>query len=1692
MRNTQKLVALLLCLTLLVSALAIFAAAEDAPEATEPQPTVVEPNCTVSQATSITQFTDAVKSDMEGNQFGATLKPNEEAWDLVTTADGNQFVSFHSRGVAFKALIDLAPPSGQTYFKDYPTFIVEYELINTGTNDRMNQTFLARTDGVSGYAINTGMILPNLFANVAVGEHAKISAGFVADAATHSVRMFIYVNGELLYNNVHTFADAEAFNKSYIHGFRMLYGDIDNDTGEAKQGSNVILDNVYTRSFDTTVTDVIDENGKIADQYSQFARADHKYVTIPAFATVNGVEYNSVGALNMAISGSDTIPEVEFLSDYTTFSWLGGEKVIVGCNAVVNTNGFIDAEDLDLSNASKCEINGNVITVFAPNYNSYGVDFASTSGKNAFAAAIKSQVPGNEGVDIGTGLTANAPSEGQFTVYAHAGASFGSINRVTADAQERVNVTFGKVPTFSEYQYAVMQFEAGYYGTTTIYGTFAPTFLLNGGANGVALSNGTLFNGMAQGEVAQFTIVLYAYANADNPDTAEDESLTSTFGFAVYRNGEELYVVNQQTTHSVDKIKVREFRRENTATSVMLGNVYTKHFTTDPRTLSDDGKTLLALESDQFTNEAFTPMIPAIATVNGTEYNTVSAVNEAIAASEGTVNIEFLHNYAATPWGMTKVRVDGSAVIKTGGFVTADDLVCAPGYDCFVDGDTIVTHVSNWGKTSLAGVDNNTANTKANDATKSALGLGASTSLSFYKSDDKYILNEYNGNVFLTAKALEKSVADNADEKQPRLEIYYNNYSSYKYKLYNYLVAQFDSCYIGDAPTDGSIRPLSYIGGPLESVLYNKNLYKGLKSGEVAQFTILFYVIPHADNAETEADESNFGDYYIAAYRNGVKLNDTCIKTNIDLTATYPRQLRAYQGNAHLAFDNIFFNNYTTDPRVVDENGITTFVNDQFTNPAYSKLVIPPVANIDGVEVSYDEAEALLADGGEHTVELLHNPIRTLTVSSTSTINTYGYTGIVAGDGYLIKTVNGVTTIAPDERTTNLKLVVDGVEIATIENVRYAIDHEALVRSSDAFLANGNVYYKDGKYYALTWDLAKPEYAEEITYNATATYDKLIVVDVVNNAVLNDRLTYDEEGVLTGGAFEDVTTAVYFNEDITSTVNSGVFKFGNSTWNMNGHAFNHTAIVENAHAITVHTNFVLTIANGTFNINGGASFFYSMEGGAPAITLDEVTINTNALIVDWRSGTFTFNNCTINNGSVMLGARTSTDTYIVFNGGSIKTDLGKGSFVNYHDNDTWGSYGVVNEETGELIAAQLPNVARHVTFNGTKINLIGTIAKMPVESFAVALNGEENNRLVTFINCELYAKHVYADSEHEGKVVFGDNVKYAISDITDEIFTLEGVQLGVKINDNAYEFLATKNYATVNWGEEVEYWADGTTPVAPEAYKNAAVTTVTAGETYTFEATTGAAESYELLANLFLTSDIFFNVYVDGEVASVTFNGVEAIVDGNKYSYELVPARALREIYLVIRFADGSVYSTTTGLMDYVTESAADTEYEFNAELVQVYANMLTYLLAVEDYEDLPLARSEAEAFIRANAPATPDEVDAAYENMATYFDSAFFYLAGEIKLIIEVKDSVTAVKVNVGEIELDLVAEEIIVLTLPVHALADEIVFTVGEETATYSLAAYAASEAVGADAQAVANALYNYAYAAKAYKEISAPAEQ
>ena len=1687
MRNTNKIVALLLCLTLLVSAMAIFASAETPAGETAAQTESVTPNYTVTNTKTSSKYTEYTKSPYNPDNNGYTIsRTTYDNWDLVDTAEGDKYVTVNTHNTTTLEQFDVTTPSGKRYFKDYPVQMFQFELIKTGTVDSMNLSYLGRT-GDSGYSVNKAGDIKTV-ANVAgYGELIQVTMLMIGDADNNTVKLYTFANGTRTHT---TSVSGLDYDNTRSYAFRVLFGD---DT----RGSSVLFGNAYSTSFDTL--DVLDDNNNIKDEYSQFKSEGFKSISLPALATVDGVEYNTVQTLNGALKTADvdTFADVEFLapmlsSDYTV-------KPIT--NTVINTNGFVNEANFDLANIQHT-VNGNVIETFAENYSVKPVaKEGSLTADQVFAAAVTSHTPGNKSID---GWITNASN---ITLNKY---TSGNKNFVTIKNNEgvtgRIDISFTSSYKMSSYPYAIVQFESGYLGTLD---TSTSSYLMSllysyksdseKGNSGTAMYSASLYENMEPGEIAQYTVYYYATPYADDPATEANESLYGTVSYRVYRNGKLiLNSVDTWKNQLLSKVYPSGFRTVQGKGEFIYGNVYTSYYTSDPRTL--DGNHLASLEGDQFTNEAFESMMPTIATVNGVEYTSVKALNtELKKVANERANVEFLHDYTATPWYQgTLVKVDRKATVDTNYRIDESklDLTAFDSYES--DGRYIETFKNNY---SLKDATSNGFELYAKSA------YGGSDNLyktNFAAADSWKIVTSPDGNQYIDVTGHGGSTqlrSDIAPTGKTDVQNYPTFFIQFEVAKTTENIDDFTATSVLSGYKSGGYYRLNH------GLFKFKNLLADVAVGETAQVSVAFQSVSKGDAKYAEDGtliDSGTATISVYVFVNGKYFTSVAVDTKPttadgfnELDAMWWQGMRFFIAEsggkgANVAFDNFYvraFGPEVTD--VLDKNGNVSDKYSQFADPEFESFSIAPVALVDGEAYTYNNVNTVLNDGGTHDVELLHNPLRALTVTSNSTITTNGFADKIAlGERCTSTEANGVLTVTENLVKVNVKVGND--VIATYDGVRYVSDHAALVRealnSDDRFMYNGNVLVKDGKYYELNWDLTKLAAADEITYAVTPKLDPILAVNPENNQVVSDRLVYTN-GVLTSGVFNNIKTILYFNQDVNAATayngrgDAADFSFNSTTWELNGHTYNYNNSAAGVHGIVLRNNTQFIINNGNMNIVCGSSFFMSAGGDSEAtsLTLNNVNINSSSLLTDWRAGTLTFNNCNIKGGNYSIGARTTTVTKIIFDGCVINTDVNTGSLFPFSD-----STGLSGIGTGEG-QSLLPNVLRAIEVYNSEIYLDGTLTTMGSRD-AVEGNGTiPNNRYVYLENSLVYANYLHNNAGFDGQVIFGDNVRYTILNGTDKITAAAGVKLGVKTNEIGVKAVATKNYATVTWAGDnaTDYWVGGSTPVAAVAANmNCVVSAVEAGQSYTFA--NGQSNGYKLNANLTLSSTLFYNFYADN-ATSVTVNG-ETIegVDG-KYSYELLAKYAFGDIYIVITFADGTVYSRTTTLMEYVNKSAGNTSYTYNEELVALYVNMVNYLIAVEKYENALIDWATPNIFLNGKTAVTTTPVDVETGALSEYFSGGYYYLDGKFHLVLNAKDGVSGiVGVKAGELEAEVNVEDgKLVITLPAYLLTETIEITIGDVTVCYGLANYA--NAITGEANSVATALYNYAYTAKLYEDAS-----
>ncbi len=470
--------------------------------------------------------------------------------------------------------------------------------------------------------------------------------------------------------------------------------------------------------------------------------------------------------------------------------------------------------------------------------------------------------------------------------------------------------------------------------------------------------------------------------------------------------------------------------------------------------------------------------LPPVASIDGVIYNAISDVSSALGISADTpYQVDILRKFSGT------ISVNADAVINTHGYVDASSFTFADSAYYESEHGYITVDVPN---AAIANAQSKKPSTSSeySAASKSGVDGNMAIGVSMNPSDSVFVLSNFdNGSKcvefnYLTTSINQIDIATGA------------NKANYNLSKCSSGVFSFDLVSFSEN-VKGNYYLLFRNSGPNGYGTTNlSTLLKGVSTGEVAQITIAYGL-----KSGTE--------YYYRIYRNGIKIVNTTI--TIADSGMYFEALRLFPTGGHIGIDNIY--SVVTNENVFDADGNLLDAYNQFNKEGYSKLTLPNVATIDGVEATTaGTATEILNKNAlvyQQYVNVKHSFTGTIKVSVNAIIETNGFVGIdsfIFEDGVEYVEV-GTKIISKTALNLNDTLTMEsypssgtGKGVFTFP-LEYAATEDNEWISSVQFNRKNDVYYTDissvrnaydgSKYYRLT---VNPNYLANSNKTDTDTY----------------------------------------------------------------------------------------------------------------------------------------------------------------------------------------------------------------------------------------------------------------------------------------------------------------------------------------------------------------------------------------------------------------------------------------------------------------------------------------------------------------------------------------------------------------------------------------------------------------------------
>ena len=542
--------------------------------------------------------------------------------------DANTYIDWHtgndSVNMAYKLGVD-----------QHIIFDIDFALITRGTHININP--ITRTSGGSGVWGNTSAYFDDIFtaAGIPDGEFAHVTAVVTVDTRV----MTIFVNGKYVMtveNSISTNAEGH-----YCNGIRTF------SSSDATAGyANVSLRCVQNADLTAAVNaqDITLWSGNLYNE-------DYEMTKTAAKATIDGVPYYSEADMEAALYGNKSKPAV------VKILHVFDEEITVNCDANIYTYGQ-DVKFVDVNgNALVPESNGIIVLdipymqnreeaqltvegeglVNMPNV--YEAVKADVSGNIFNSFAISSGAAGIWGSVgyRGASLITNVDTGDVFYRESARPNTDGTMN---SGGNQYANMQFNSIElTYEEgkNEYIVADFD---FGTDALIDDDISVQLIPRGTNGGAWANNICLNaiGISSGEMAHVTIVFdftnnYAHVFVDGiyitsveEGAMDDDNCTGTNA----NTWTDEYLTGSVFT--VSELKLCSNQKTGT---VCFDNVLIRAYDLDA---DKDGidKAVSAMDITKWVDSVYTEnyegsQLPAVASIDGVDYGSIYALNEALA-----------------------------------------------------------------------------------------------------------------------------------------------------------------------------------------------------------------------------------------------------------------------------------------------------------------------------------------------------------------------------------------------------------------------------------------------------------------------------------------------------------------------------------------------------------------------------------------------------------------------------------------------------------------------------------------------------------------------------------------------------------------------------------------------------------------------------------------------------------------------------------------------------------------------------------------------------------------------------------------------------------------------------------------------------------------------------------------------------
>lgn len=648
-----------------------------------------------------------------------------------------------------------------------------------------------------------------------------------------------------------------------------------------------------------------------------------------------------------------------------------------------------------------------------------------------------------------------------------------------------------------------------------------------------------------------------------------------------------------------------------------------------------------------------------------------------------------------------------------------------------------------------------------------------------------------------------------------------------------------------------------------------------------------------------------------------------------ELTVTFlsaPSQAITINSNAVVDLNGLNITNVTFgDANCVriDNESTVTVINLKTT------YLIATLNGVDFRKGEEDQLQAAVNAADSVSISFYTVPTTPIKIAHEATIDVNGLvTGGVTSDqlfttddvSFVIEGASDASydyTITEYKRTSAVEVrVMSGSTLIHSVRMTAKFGTDIVELLQDNGLYNGFILTKDSSGNSvinfITWE-ATPSgiVSSENTYVYTAavTDTYTLTSDIEAVFVNGNAPSKSDVSILTAAQIpaklkESGNGSVIFNSNIT--VNETVTLFASSGGSknvyLNGYTFENAYTAE--HALNgsgaSHINFY---GDGTIKYTahtGSKALLFLTYSFTGKITFNNLTIKTSSELATIRSGSVELNGCNVDAyvvGSSRLFAL--AEQYNGYSSNPISLTLIDCN-IDYRYPDPQESYAsfsknnpmiyskvVTHRDENKIDYEPVPDPAKTVIIDGCTIKSQGSL---------VAANGSKSNAADAYLksnlklylnNSEIIAKELISGNIRANSVYICDDVRTNIDNDYGLTFATDVIK--AKTSDGIYKVLYTSHdFANITWSNGLkESWATGSVPTNFDCRFDHLTSTPNLGygQTDTEYDSTGSSFHFGLFANLTLSDVIGFNVYVPVTLRngqSVDHNDVIIYLDGKR------------------------------------------------------------------------------------------------------------------------------------------------------------------------------------------------------------------